>query len=224
MKTEIGSSKSKRHPSYGDLALDDLKKTFHLTITRPLLFEQIIPLEPSQWLRDVLKAGFAMSVVSEKARSEFLVAPILLCIQERHQGQISIYSGVKFDVEPERGLRGVCDFILSASPMLPTVQSPVFVMVEAKKNDIEEGLGQCVGEMIAAQLFNQREQHTLPSIYGCVTTGENWQFLRLRETLLEIDAQRYFLVNVPDILGILEAIVRESLAVANLFDESSPIR
>lgn len=84
MKTEIGSSKSKRHPNYGDLALDDLKKIFHLTITRPLLFEQIIPLEPSQWLRDVLKAGFAMSVVSEKARSEFLVAPILLCIQERH--------------------------------------------------------------------------------------------------------------------------------------------
>ena len=212
--TKTISSKPKRHLSYGDLSLDDLRKTFHLTVTRPMLFERIERVEPSSWLSEVLKAGFAMSVVSEKARSEFLVAPILLDIQQRHQGQLSIYSGVKFDVEPERGLRGICDFILSASPMLPTVQSPVCVMVEAKKNDIEEGLGQCVGEMIAAQIFNQREQHDISSIYGCVTTGENWQFLRLRDALLEIDAQRYFLVNVADILGIFEIIACESLAVA----------
>lgn len=140
-KTQSISSKPKRHLSYGDLSLDDLRKAFRLTVTRPMLFERINQVEPSGWLSEVLKAGFAMSVVSEKARSEFLVAPILLDIQQRHQGQLSIYSGVKFDVEPERGLRGICDFIMSASPMLPTVQSPVCVMVEAKKNDIEEGLG-----------------------------------------------------------------------------------
>ncbi len=204
-------SKAKRHLSYGDLSVDSLKKIFHLTISRPVLFPQVVPLEPPAWLHQVLEVGFAMSVVSEKARSEFLVAPILVHLQEMYRQQISIYSGVKFDIAPEQGLRGICDFIISLSPMLPTVQAPVLVMVEAKKNDIEEGLGQCVGEMIAAQLFNQQEGNVVSSIYGCVTTGENWQFLRLTDTALMIDRQRYFLTNLPNIFGILNGIIQENV-------------
>jgi hypothetical protein len=204
-------TRPKRRPSYGDLSLDDVRKKFSLTITRASLFERVKTLEPSQWLRDVLEEGFDVSVVSEKARSEFIVAPILLYIREVHHGRISIYSGVKFDVDPANGLRGNCDFILSKSPMLPTVQAPAFVMVEAKKNDIEEGLGQCAAEMVAAQIFNHREGNDLPFIYGCVTTGESWQFLRLTEKKLEIDQQRYFLAKLPEILGILHAIVKKIL-------------
>lgn len=204
-------TKSKRHPSYGDLSFDDVRKQFNLTVARPSLFERIELLEPSQWLREVLEEGVEMSVVSEKARSEFIVAPILLYIREIHHRKISIYSGVKFDVAPERGLRGICDFIVSKGPVLPTVQAPALIMVEAKKNDIEEGLGQCAAEMIAAQIFNREEGNEIPSIYGCVTTGESWQFLRLTDTHLELDKQRYFLVKIQEILGILNTIVKEIL-------------
>lgn len=90
-------TKSKKRPSYGDLSLDDVRKNFDLTISRPSLFEKIELIEPSKWLQEVLEEGFEMSVVSEKARSEFIVAPILLYIKELHRGKISIYSGVKFN-------------------------------------------------------------------------------------------------------------------------------
>ena len=153
-----------------------------------------------------------MSIVSEKARSEFIVAPILVYLREVHHEKISIFSGIKFDVEPEKGLRGTCDFILSKSAMLPFIQAPAFVMVEAKKHDIEEGLGQCAAEMVAAQLFNEREGNRVPRIYGCVTNGENWQFLRLTGSQLEIDQSRYFLNQLPEILGVLSRIVKEVLA------------
>lgn len=205
---QLAQTKTKRRSSYGDLTIDDVRKKFQLTIVRADLFEKVAPLEPSQWLSNILKEGFDVSVVSEKARSEFIVAPILLHLREVHHGQISIYSGVKFDIDPDNGLRGVCDFILSKSPMLPTVQAPVLVMVEAKKNDIEEGLGQCAGEMVAAQIFNEREGNAIPAVYGCVTNGESWQFLRLKGKTLEIDQQRYFLAKLAEVLGILSLIVK----------------
>jgi hypothetical protein len=204
-------TRPKRHLSYADLSLDDVRKTFNLTVSRPRLFEGVELLEPSQWLQEVLEEGFEISVVSEKARSEFIVAPILLYIKELHKGEISIYSGVKFDVDPEHGLRGTCDFILTKSPSLPTVQTPAFIMVEAKKNDVEEGLGQCAAGMIAAQIFNRNEGNDIPSIYGCVTTGESWQFLRLTDHNLQIDKNRYFIVKLQEILGVLHTIVKEIL-------------
>ena len=201
--------RTKKHLSYSDLSIDDLRKSFNLRISRPALFATIERIEPSAWLQQFLEDGFDLSVISEKARSEFIVAPILLYIRELHQGKISIYSGVKFDVDPEQGLRGVCDFILSKGPLLPTVQTPAFLMVEAKKNDIEEGIGQCVAEMVAARIFNHREGHDLPAIHGCITTGESWQFLRLTDEHLEIDKNRYFIAQLPDVLGILHRIVKE---------------
>ncbi|HRD48532.1 MAG: hypothetical protein JNK95_11695 [Candidatus Competibacter sp.] len=200
--------KSRRRQSFSDLSIDDVRKNFNLKISRPNLFEMIETIEPSSWLRQVLEDGSEISVVSEKARSEFIVAPILLYIRELHQGKISIYSGVRFDVEPEQGLRGICDFVLSKGPILPTIQTPAFLMVEAKKNDIEEGLGQCSAEMVAAQIFNRREGNDIPLIYGCVTTGEGWQFLRLVNDHLEIDKNRYFIAQLQEILGILNIIVK----------------
>ena len=205
---QLAPSKAKRRTSYSDLSIDAVRKNFQLTIVRTTLFENVTPLEPSRWLSEMLKEGFDVSVISEKSRSEFIVAPILLHIRELYHGQVSIYSGVRFDVDPDNGLRGVCDFILSQGQMLPTVQAPVLVLVEAKKNDIEEGLGQCAAEMIAAQIFNEREDNAIPAVYGCVTNGESWQFLRLTGKTLEIDQQRYFLAKLSEVLGILSVIVK----------------
>lgn len=204
-------NKSRKRQSFSDLSIDDVRKNFNLKITRPTFFKSVEPIAPSLWLQQVLEDGFEISSVSEKARSEFIVAPILLYIRELHQKKISIYSGVKFDVDPAQGLRGICDFVLSRGPLLPTIQAPALLMVEAKKNDIEEGLGQCSAEMIAAQIFNHREGNDIASIYGCVTTGESWQFLRLTDNNLEIDKNRYFITQLQEILGILNVIVKGML-------------
>ncbi len=202
------ADQAKRSRSFSDLSIDDVRKSFNLAISRPALFTAIEAVEPGPWLLKVLEDGSEISVVSEKARSEFIIAPILLYIRELHQGKIGIYSGVKFNVDLQQGLYGICDFVLSKGPVLPTIQAPALLMVEAKKNDIEEGLGQCSAEMVAAQIFNRREGNDISSIYGCVTTGESWQFLRLIDDRLEIDKNRYFIAQLQDILGILNTIVK----------------
>jgi transketolase C-terminal domain/subunit len=79
------------------------------------------------------------------------------------------------------------------------------MLVEAKNENIKNGLGQCVAEMLAAQLFNQREQNPITTIYGVVTTGTNWKFLRLIDRQVEIDLKEYYLSEIEQILGILKA-------------------
>ena len=106
-------------------------------------------------------------------------------------------------MDEKAGLAGVCDFLLCRSENLYYVTSPVLVAVEAKRDSIPDGLGQCAAEMVAAQLFNQNAGKPIDTIYGCVTTGANWKFLRLRGQRLEIDFDEYS-INQPDrILGVL---------------------
>ena len=96
--------------------------------------------------------------------------------------------------------------LLGRSPDAPEVRSPLAAVVEAKKNDIESGLGQCVAQLIGARIFNEREGLPAEALHGCITTGEIWQFLRLEGPDVLVDTRRYFLVEVSEILGIFQGL------------------
>jgi hypothetical protein len=149
-----------------------------------------------------------LALVSEKARSEFIVAPILLAVRELSGERVAILSGQRLDVDPGRRLVGECDFLLALSDPVPRLRAPVLTVVEAKKNDIEAGLGQCVAQMVAAQVYNERSGQALPAVYGCVTTGEDWQFLRLAGPVATIGQGRLYIDNVGGILAALLACVQ----------------
>lgn len=145
-----------------------------------------------------------MAINTAKARSELLITPVLLDIWRQAQSQISLFSGVEFAVDEARGLTGYCDYILSRSKEQLTVNAPVVMIVEAKNENIKGGLAQCIAEMVAAQIFNEREDNAIECIYGVVTTGEIWKFLQLTGAVTCIDLSDYYLVrDVSTILGIL---------------------
>ncbi len=192
---------------YGDFTLDFVLSRFDLAVRQAPLFAAVPRVEPSPWLSDSLRRGRSIAFYSEKSRSEFIVAPVLLACQEMLKGECCLYSGVRLDVDPETGLKGECDFILAKAPPTPALRAPLLIVVEAKKNDIEEGLAQCAAQMVAARMFNERHQEPVPEIYGCVTTGEAWQFLRLRGKELVVDADRYYITDVGAVLGILVAVM-----------------
>lgn len=192
--------------TYSDFTLATVCKRFSLVLQRTPLFAPIETVEVPEWLRSTLERGMPFAFGSEKARSEFIVVPVLLAAIERSSSTLSVYSGQRLDVAPEQGLSGECDFLLTRTPPLPILQSPVVTVVEAKKHDIEAGLGQCAAQMVGARLFNEQQESTITPIFGCVTTGENWQFLQLEHNTLAIDSTRYYLVNVGDILGVFDSI------------------
>ncbi len=193
--------------SFADFTLESAESLLGLTSQPADLFSKLAPLAPPAWLVDSLVRGRRHVMVGEKARSEFLVVPVLMAGEELFEGQISLYSGARLDVDPDQGLVGECDFILAAGPAVPKLSAPLLTIVEAKKNNIEVGIGQCVAQMVAAQLFNQRHNKPHRVIYGCVTTGELWQFLCLEDQLVKIDNNRLFIGNVGEILAVLMEIL-----------------
>jgi len=152
----------------------------------------------------------ALEVSTEKARSEFIIAPMLAEVRRQLGGQISLFSGIDFTVDSEAGLRGVCDFLFSLSPLQLSVQAPVVAVVEAKNENIKAGIGECVAEMLAAQRFNAARAAALPAIYGVVTTGSNWKFLRLTDTTVTVDQAEYTIAQPEQIVGLLVAMIREA--------------
>lgn len=194
--------------SYSDFTLDGVVKSFDLTLSDKVgIFSATPELQCSDFLAEILRENLPLALASntEKSRSEMIIAPILIELRKQLQYQVSLFSGIDFTVDAARGLNGSCDFIISRSPELLILKAPVITIVEAKKENINAGLGQCVAEMLAARLFNEYQENEIQTIYGAVTTGTNWKFLKLQGQVIEIDLDEYFISNVSKILGILSA-------------------
>jgi hypothetical protein len=192
--------------AYSDFSLTKFKKIFNITIDEEAdLFATVEPIEISEKLTNTLEetTELALAINTEKARSEMMITPILLEVRRKANYQISLFSGTDFNVDVERGLNGYCDFVISRSREQLTINAPVLIIVEAKNENIKGGLGQCAAAMLAAQLFNEQEGNEIKTIYGAVTTGDIWKFLKLEGTDIFIDLNNYYIKELNKILGIL---------------------
>ena len=198
---------------YNDFTLESAETRFCLTTGLGDLFPKLQPLTVPTWLSDQLERGHAMAaLVSEKARSEFLVAPVLLACRELVGGDLAIYSGQRLDVDAGQGLSGECDYILALTTPVPRLRAPLITVLEAKRGDIELGLGQCVAQMVGARLFNERAGSPTGTLYGAVTTGEAWQFIRLADSVVTLHSSRMFIDGLGMILAAFRAVLVESSA------------
>lgn len=196
--------------SYTDFTLDLVLVRFGLSLNHERLFSNVEPLEPSDWLLKLLDLGRINARLNEKSRSELLIAPILLRCQQLLAPNGSFYSGVSLEVDPSLGLGGECDFILNAQPPAEVLRSPLCVVLEAKKGDIGEGIAQCTAQMVALRLFNRARKQAGDLVYGCVSTGDIWRFLKLHGHQLTADVDLYYLSDLGTILGILVTAVRDA--------------
>ncbi len=190
--------------SYSDFTVRRVKQTFGIeTIEGKTFFPLIPPVPPSSTLLEILDETLPLAVASpsEKAKSELLISPILVEVRKYLQRQISLFSGQDFTVDASVGLVGICDFLITRSIEQLEVESPVIVLVEAKKADINSGMGQCMAEMEAARQFNEKAGEVAAPIYGCVTSGLLWRFLRLDGNQMTVDLKDYSLDPLGDLLG-----------------------
>ena len=198
--------------AYSNWTLESVVPTFQLEkIDTVGLFSEIDPVPPSEYLTTGLakKAPLATAIGTEKARSELIVADVLVELLDHLDRRISLFSGIDFNVDVENGLTGVCDFLVSLSPNQFYLEAPVIILVEAKNTDVKLVLGQCVAEMLAAQRFNAERGNDIPCVYGASTTGIDWVFLKLEEKCLHFDMSTYTIERCDRILGILSSMVAQ---------------
>jgi len=206
--------------SYSEFTnLSKVQSKFNLNLQENFkLFKEILPVTPSQYLIDTLEEylPLATAINTEKARSEFLIAPILAEIRRQVNYQISLFSGTEFNVDINQGLSGYCDYLISCSREQYFINIPVITVVEAKNENIKGGLGQCIAEMIAAQIFNERENHSIKTIYGVVSSGTTWKFLTLENNTVSIDQSEYYINQIEQILGIFLTPIKDVLETINI--------
>ena len=198
--------------AYSNFTLEAVVTTFQLKIVESAaLFSEIETVTPSEYLTAGLerKASLATAIGTEKARSELIVADVLVELREHCDRRICLFSGIDFSVDDENGLTGVCDFLVSLSPNQFYLEAPVVILVEAKNADLKLGMGQCVAEMLAAQRFNAERGNDIPCVYGVSTTGIDWLFLKLEGKCLHIDMAIYTIERCDRILGILSSMVAQ---------------
>lgn len=151
--------------AFTDFTFPEVLADLSLQLRERDLYESVAPLAvPADFVARLLEdAALARAVATEKARSGFVVAPILLELRRLAPGRFGLFSGVEL-------------------------------------------LGQCIAEMVAARVLNERAQQPGP-VHGAVTTGTAWQFLRLDGDALTLDTQEYHVEQVARILAILRSIV-----------------
>ncbi len=204
--------------AYSDFTFEKLESELQLTIAEADLYSSVKSLELSHVLAEVLKENIplGLAINTEKARSELIIAPLLVELRKILNHKISLFSGIEFNVVPKKGLNGTCDFLVSVSPTQILLTAPVIQIVEAKNENIKGGIPQCIAEMCAAQIFNEQKKILLPIVYGVVTIGSSWRFMQLEGNKVTIDSMEYFIDNAEKILGILHYMVDKILEEGDL--------
>jgi len=138
---------------------------------------------------------------SEASRSELIISPLLREVYKRHADNYSFW--IQKSIAFDEILSGTPDYIFSKkSPLGKTVlESPIVIVVEAKKNDFEQGWGQCLAELVASQKINNSD---VKPVYGIVTDGNLWQFGRLTGHTFTINERNYTIDDIQALYGALE--------------------
>lgn len=195
--------------SFRDYTFPEVTIALGLQLQDADLFADAPPFPIREAIAEFVRDGVALALANstEKAKSEFIIAPVLLELRRAVGGRFSLFSGVEWEVDADRGLNGYCDFILTHGGSQHVLRAPFAAIVEAKNDLVRTGLGQCIAAMYAARLCNERAGEAIQTIHGVVSTGAAWKFLRLCGDIITIDLPEYFIDNLPKVMGILKLIV-----------------
>jgi hypothetical protein len=197
---------------YSNFTLEEVRDKFSLQISSEPFFFDLQPITPSDYLKQALiRSKPFQTTGSEKARSEFIIAPILLELRELRNNSVSIFSGEEFTVDRELGLSGICDFLISQTGNELIIDAPVIALVEAKKGVLKDGWGQCIAEMVAARKFNENRGKPVKHIYGVVTSGSLWHFFQMQGDIVFLDPNEYPLSPVDQLLAVLNWMMDEEI-------------
>ncbi len=201
--------------AFRDFTFPEVQDLLGLQVEDADLFSTTPPFAVREAIADFLRDGVTLALANstEKAKSEFIIAPVLLELRRIVGPKFALFSGVEWNADPSRGLNGYCDYIITRGPSQYILRAPFIAIVEAKNDLIRTGLGQCIAAMVAAGWSNEQAGLTEGPVFGVVTTGAAWKFLRLRGSLLTMDVPEYFIDNLPKIMGILREIAMPPVAI-----------
>jgi thiol-disulfide isomerase/thioredoxin len=142
---------------------------------------------------------------SESARCEAVIFPVLREVYKEYAEDYALW--IKKPITYDETLSGTPDYFISTRSELGmlVVGIPLIMFVEAKKNDFEQGWGQCLAELVAAQKINADPD--VP-VYGIVSDGTWWQFGCLVGDAFTRNRTSFSVDNLPSLFGAINAVFK----------------
>ena len=135
---------------------------------------------------------------SEASLCEMIIFPILKTVWVNFKQKLLLWSHKSIGKNAE--ITGIPDYIIAKrSPYGRVMDLPFLVMIEAKKDDFDEGWGQCLAQMITAQSLNENEE----KVYGIVTNGTFWEFAQLEGHIFTKHNVAYSLQDLNTLYNVL---------------------
>ena len=188
---------------YRKYTATELKKIFRVEIKNPEdLFKGFTP--SGREYNDLQATVMQMSVRlrlskfdNEATRGSLLVSRILWAASEVYQLGVFFEPTITYPQDDTfnlpHPLNGSYDGALSLDEI--DLIAPVISVVEVKRSSLSDGLGQCIAEMYTTMRVFQQEK-----VYGIITDGEVWEFLRLENSVISVDNSNYHIRTVADIV------------------------
>lgn len=194
--------------AYRDFKIEVLEQKFGIREIGTKIFDpnKIKRVEPSEKLKMDLEDAGIITLSTEKAVSERLVAPILAEIGKRNDF-IQIFSGEIIVGDKKEGLNGEIDFIFARTPWTRKPKNPLLCVTESKLGLVNKGVDQAAAQMLGVRIFNQKQGYEEAIIHGVVTDGKTWRFLKLEKMDLFVDKTDYTTTELSLLLGVLQEII-----------------
>jgi hypothetical protein len=158
-------------------------------------------------LNTVIQEGIIFN--SEYAICENIISPILTEVWRSYIPKFLIWSHQPLNYD--ENLSGVPDYVVAQRSARGKVvlEKPYMILVEAKKDNFEEGWGQCLAEMLAAQKIND---DLTKKLFGVVSNGKLWEFGVLDAEMFTKNRKYYVLENLGELMGAVNFLFAESAA------------
>ncbi len=189
-------------------SISDVIKDFPIHYQEKNFIEEInIVIEKSfrQRLEMVLTEGVVFN--SEYAICENIISPILIEIWQYYREKLLVWSHQPLNYDEK--LSGIPDYIVAKrSPKGKIIfDQPYLIIVEAKKDNFEEGWGQCLAELVASQKMNNKPEMEL---FGIVSNGKFWEFGKLVNENFEKNIKLYSISNLEELFAAINYIFKQS--------------
>jgi hypothetical protein len=182
-------------------SIADVLQEFPLTYKEKNFVEQV-PIETDPYFQSrldfILKEGVVFN--SEYAICESIIYPVLVEVWRQYANKLLLWSHQPLNYD--ENLSGIPDYMVAqrSSRGKIILEQPYLIIVEAKKDNFEEGWGQCLAELIAAQKMNSNQNSRL---FGIVSNGKLWEFAVLQEMEFIKNIKYYVL---EDLQALMEAL------------------
>ena len=180
-------------------SVSEVARKFDIEVSanKPIVDKLKIEIPDSDFRRIEKKLADGLNFINETTICERIISPILELTLDNYTS-LKIWSHVPYDVDKEKGLAGEPDYLIAPITKYGDMGVPPLCIVEAKRDNFEEGWTQALAEMVAASTQGRK------ICYSVVTTGKTWEFGKLENQLFITDPKRFSAtVNLQEIFDVL---------------------